>query len=164
MSLCGEELYAGCTCSVKIGTVSAGCVCVDDAGVVIQRYSIRALLETAAAWHHWGRKRQWLGLSGIHATGHLARSCPSSNRFLTARCVTLIPTAARISTADAVRCGPSSFSVMPLGRSEPGLLVTTLDNSSQQSCTVDTFQVFPQHRGKKIHLLVALLLDLVQAR
>ncbi|GBL72492.1 hypothetical protein AVEN_115404-1 [Araneus ventricosus] len=59
-----------------------------------------------------------------------------------------MPTVARISAADAVRCATairrtrrSSISVVPRGHPEPGLLeaVPSLDHCCQQSCTVDTF-------------------------
>ncbi|GFU49483.1 uncharacterized protein TNCV_1590351 [Trichonephila clavipes] len=64
------------------------------------------------------------------------------------RCVPVVPTAARISAIDAVRCTTavgrirwSTLSVVPCGRPELGLLeaIPSLDYCSPQSCTVDTF-------------------------
>src|SRR5215813_9137220 len=109
----------------------------------------------------------------MHATGHLARSFTSSNRFLTVCCVTVVPTAEQISAADtAVQCTTAirriwqpSFSVVVHGHLEPGLLdvVPSSDHCCQQSCTVDTFLPrLSEYCEKKIHLLVALLHDLVQ--
>ncbi|GBN09855.1 hypothetical protein AVEN_59526-1 [Araneus ventricosus] len=84
----------------------------------------------------------------MHATGRLARICPGSNRFATVCCVTVVPTATRISAADAVRCAAairrtrwSFLSAVPRGRTKPSLLeaVPSLDQCCQQSCTVNTF-------------------------
>ena len=110
----------------------------------------------------------------MHATGHLARSCPSSNRFLTVCCVTVVPTAARMFAADAVqyvtavcRIRRYSPSVETRGRPEPDLLeeVPSLDHCSQQTCTVDTCRSSLSAISRKENpLLVALLYDFVRTR
>ena len=65
---------------------------------------LHSILQWALAWHHWHHKQQWLGVNGMHATRCLARSCPSSNRFLTVFCVSVVPcsrTAAWMFAADS---------------------------------------------------------------
>ncbi|GFW44857.1 uncharacterized protein TNCV_4511711 [Trichonephila clavipes] len=82
-------------------------------------------------------------------TGRLALSCPWTNQFLTVRCVTVVPTTARLSASAAVGCTTSarrirrtSLSVVTRGTTEPSLLeaVIYLNLCCQQSLTVDTFQ------------------------
>ncbi|GFW60137.1 uncharacterized protein TNCV_1389501 [Trichonephila clavipes] len=91
--------------------------------------------QTEMVWSQWNTSYR----------GCLTGSCPGSNLFLTVGCVTMVPTAARISAADAVRCATatrriwrSSFSVVARGYPETGLLdLLSLDLCSQQrSCTV----------------------------
>ncbi|GBO13934.1 hypothetical protein AVEN_200349-1 [Araneus ventricosus] len=83
----------------------------------------------------------------MDATGRLARSCTSSNRFVTIRCVALVPTEALISSADAVRCGTVMrrtrrypLSVVAQVPPDPVLLetVSSRDHCCQQSCSVGT--------------------------
>ncbi|GFY15964.1 hypothetical protein TNCV_1286091 [Trichonephila clavipes] len=77
------------------------------------------------------------------------------------RCVTVVPTAARISAADAVRCTTatrritrSSPSVVSRGRQEPCHPLTTAPHNPTQ--WIHSGQVFIQHRGRKINLLILL--------
>lgn len=83
----------------------------------------------------------------MNATVRLARSRPSNNRFVTVRCVTLVPAETRMSTLDTVRhtiailrIRWSSLSVVDRVRLVTGVLETvpSHDNCCQQSLIVDT--------------------------
>ncbi|GBN96221.1 hypothetical protein AVEN_106985-1 [Araneus ventricosus] len=96
--------------------------------------------------------------NGMHATRASGTSWPSSNRFLTVRCVTVVPAAARFLQTrydhdTAVRqMRQSSLSVMPrsTARNQSSRGCTIPLTTTQQSCTVDYISVKSAISRKKI--------------
>lgn len=113
-------------------------------------------------WYHWRRKRQKIDVSEVHDTRCLFQSGPWSNRFITVRCGIAVPSEARNSAADAV-CYITAIlrklwyclSVLPRGRSEPGIFqaVLSFDHWCNKHTQWFSCQVFLQYRGKLLQHL-----------
>ncbi|GFV49297.1 hypothetical protein TNCV_58451 [Trichonephila clavipes] len=125
----------------------------NDAGIVFQCYTRRSQLETDLVisqtkqcfWNNHESAPAFKGNFSLTVS-------PGVSPVYLDRCVTVVPTAARISAADAkrgttdgARIRRSSFLVVPRFLQEPGLLeaVPYFDHCSQQSRTVGNgFYVF----------------------